>query len=106
MRWRMTVSASATMLSPRVGCRAGCRDDKSFRPFVQELAHALLPAFLAVQEPQLQRLCREIVDGGIVAHIADILDRLLGRANGLWIDLHQPLRQRNGFGPQLRARDG
>ena len=66
----------------------------------------LLAALLLVQEPQLERLCREIVDGGIVAHVAHILDRLLGRANGLWIDLHQPLRERNGFGPQLLARDG
>ena len=81
-------------------------DARTIGLFVEELAHALVAALLAVEEPQLNRLCREIIEGGIVAHIAHILDRLLGCANGLGLDLHQPLGQRNGFGPQLLARDG
>src|SRR5262245_8666102 len=73
---------------------------------VEELAHPPLAAFLAIDEAQLDRLRRKIVERGFLAHAAHVLDRLLGGADGLGIEFHQPLRQRHGLGPQLLARHG
>src|SRR5262245_39530936 len=63
---------------------------------VEELAQPPLAAFLAIDEAQFDRLRREIVERGFLAHAAHVLDRLLGGTDGLGIELHQPLRQRHG----------